>query len=102
MPRPYWSIVKQAYAGRHGGRPVILAEYRYRPTGFPWSHRIIAISVAVVELRTPHPPQYGPGGPKSWVVAGTDLLTWRDGNLEIPAILPVVDQLRTVAAQLER
>jgi len=85
----------------HGGRPVSLAEYRVS-TVRPVAGKVrYYLSVAVVGLHHSHTPQTGPGRLAPWYAVGTDLLAYRQGRLEIPSMLPFLDELTAIAAQLD-
>jgi len=94
-------FLRQSYAGQSGGRPVQLAEYRYKTASGSGTFARHNVAVAAVQLRAPHPPRSGQGRACRWQVAGAYVLAWHDGDLAIPAILPTLDELLAVAAWLE-
>lgn len=99
MPGYPHGTLRFVHAGVRGGRPVVLAEWKY--TYVPVNPPRHKVSVAVVRLGTRHPPGQGRGRYASWQVVGSDLIATRAGVLDVDAMIPILDELLAVAAWLE-
>ena len=106
LPEGGSGILGSVFEGHHRGRPVVLAEYLYRHYyrvlgPISSHHRSIRLAVVALRLREPRPPRYGDAPGFHWQCVGPDLLAWVEGELRLPDILRLVDQLEPIAEWLE-